>query len=97
MPVYGPFIASISPYFASSYSKRSWDTTMSSTRPGIVEPAGIAAAVSKIFGDRVEPALGGGAWQQRGGRIFAVLFVAGGDVGAELVFDELIEDLGHQP
>ncbi len=49
------------------------------------------------LGDRVEAALGGGAWQQRGGRIFAVLFVAGGDVGAELVFDELIEDLGHQP
>ena len=44
---------------------------------------------------RIEPALGIGAWQQRRRRIGTVQFGAGGDVGPELGFHEAFEDADH--
>ena len=44
---------------------------------------------------RIEPALGICAWQQRRRRIGTVQFGAGGDVGPELGFHEAFEDADH--
>ena len=44
---------------------------------------------------RIETTLRIGPWQQRRRRIRAVQFGASGDVGAELVFDEPLEDAQH--
>ena len=84
------------PYRASSWSKRSWDTTRFSTNSGNFASAGIADAVRKIVTSASNRRCASVRGNSEVAAFSAVLFVAGGDVGSELGFDELIEDL-RQP